>query len=99
MRDEIIGLFFFADKSITAPIYFNVLTEYMSPQLEWYQPQVIFKQDSAPLNWGLEVYEFLNETFPNSWIGCDGPVPRLPHSPDITLLDFFLWGYVKDIIY
>jgi hypothetical protein len=23
----------------------------------------------------------------------------LPRSPDITLLDFFLWGYTKDIVY
>ena len=31
---KIIGLFFFAEKSITAQIYLDVLAEYMSPQLE-----------------------------------------------------------------
>ena len=71
----------------------------MSPQLEQYQPQVIFQQDGALPYWGLEVRQFLNETFPDRWIGCDGPIPCLPHSPDITLLDFFLCRYVKDIIY
>jgi len=25
--------------------------------------------------------------------------PWPPRSPDITPLDFFLWGYVKDIVY
>jgi hypothetical protein len=29
------------------------------------------------------------------WIGRDGPMPWPPRSPDITPLDFFLWGYVK----
>ena len=47
----------------------------------------------------LHVREFLNETFPNRWIGRDGPIPWPPRSPDITPLDFFLWGYVKDIVY
>jgi hypothetical protein len=38
----------------------------------------------------------LDATFPNKWIGKDDPTPWPPLSPDITLLDFFLWGYVKD---
>ena len=28
----------------------------------------------------------------------DGPIPWPPRSPGITPLDFFLWGYVKDIV-
>ena len=43
--------------------------------------------------------QFLNETFPDRWIGRDGPISWPPRSPDITPLDFFLWGYVKDIVY
>ena len=31
------------------------------------------------------------------WKGWTDPWP--PHSLDITPLDFFLWGYVKDIVY
>ena len=99
MHDKIIGPFFFAEKSVTAQIYLDVLTEYMSPQLEQYQPQVIFQKDGAPSHWGLEIRQFLNETFPNRWIGRDGSIPWPPDSPDITSLDFFLWGYVKDIVY
>ena len=97
MHDKIIGLFFFVEKSSTAQIYLDVWTEYMSPQLEQYQQQVIFQQDGAPPHWGLEVGQFLNETFPDRWIGHDGLIPWPLCSPNITLLDFFLWGYVKDI--
>ena len=38
-------------------------------------------------------------TFPNRWIGGDGPTPWPPGLPDITPLDFFLWGYVKDKVF
>ena len=34
MRDKIVGPFFFAEKSITAQIYIDVLTEYVSSQLK-----------------------------------------------------------------
>ena len=95
MHDKIIGPFFFAEKSITAQIYLNILTEYMSPQLEQYQPQVIFQQDDAPPYWGFEVHQFLNETFPDRWIGHEGPFPWPPCSPDITPLDFFQWCNIR----
>ena len=41
----------------------------------------------------------MDATFPNRWIGRDGPTPWPPRSPDITPLDFFLWGYVKDKVF
>jgi hypothetical protein len=37
--------------------------------------------------------------FPGRWVGRDGPSPWSPRSPGITPLDFFLWGYVTDIVY
>jgi len=44
---------------------------------------------------------FLDATFPNNWIGRDGPTPWPPRSPDITPLDFFLWGvgHVNDKVF
>ena len=48
MHNKMIGPFFFAEKSTTAQIYLDVLAEYVSPQLEQYQPQVIFQQDAVP---------------------------------------------------
>ena len=41
----------------------------------------------------------LNEVFPNRWIGRGGPISWPPRSPDITPLDYFLWGYVKSKVY
>jgi hypothetical protein len=33
------------------------------------------------------------------WIGRDGPIAWPPRSPDLTPLEIFLWGYVKNIVY
>ena len=41
----------------------------------------------------------MDAAFPKRWVGRDGPTPCPPRSPDITPLDFFLWGYVKDKVF
>ena len=33
------------------------------------------------------------------WIEREGPTLWPPRSPDITPLDFFLWGYVRDKVF
>jgi hypothetical protein len=63
------------------------------------QPTVIFQQDGAPSHWGRIVRDYLDATFPNCWLGRDGSLAWPPRSPDITPLDSFLWGYVKDKVY
>jgi hypothetical protein len=37
--------------------------------------------------------------FPGCWVGHNGLIPWPPHSPDITPLDFFLWGYIQYIVF
>ena len=74
----------------------NYVGLYVAPQLEEFQPWLIFQKGGAPPHWGSHVRQFLDAAFPNRWIGRDGPTPWPPRSPDITPLDFFLWGYVKD---
>ena len=59
----------------------------------------MFQQDGAPPHWGSEVHRLLDATFPNRWTGRDGPTSWPPRSPDITSLDFFSWGYVKDKVF
>jgi hypothetical protein len=60
---------------------------------------VFFQQDGAPPHWSLTVRAFLNQHFPNRWIGRAGPISWPAKSPGITPCDFFLWGYVKDGVY
>ena len=37
--------------------------------------------------------------FPGRWTGRRGSVDWPPRSPDLTPLDFFLWGVLKDRVY
>lgn len=58
-----------------------------------------FQQDGAPAHNSRAVREYLDEQFPGRWIGNTGPVLWPARSPDLTPLDFFLWGYLKNRIY
>ena len=64
----------------------------------------IFQQDGAPSHWKLTVRAYLNENLPERWIGCGGEEDNSllkwpPGSPDLSPCDFFLWGYVKGLVY
>jgi len=45
------------------------------------------------------VRDYLNESFPNRWLGRGGPVAWPPRSPDLTPLDYYLWGHMKTLVY
>jgi len=44
------------------------------------------------------VREYLNESFPNRWLGHGGPVAWPPRSPDLTPL-YYVWGHMKTLVY
>jgi hypothetical protein len=98
-HNTVIGPFFFAEKTITGITYLDMLEQFALPQLSNLQPGIVFQQDGAPPHWNLNVRAFLDTTFPGRWIGRGGPIAWPPRSPDVTPLDFFMWGYVKNIVY
>lgn len=53
------------------------------------------QQDGASAHYGVNVRQYLNETFFDRWIGIRGTVEWAPRSPDLTPLDYFLWGVFK----
>jgi hypothetical protein len=42
---------------------------------------------------------WLDRQFPGYWFGRRGPVEWPPRSPDLTALDFHLWGHLKAMLY
>ncbi|GBN36143.1 hypothetical protein AVEN_260616-1 [Araneus ventricosus] len=82
--------------SMTSSIYFDMLQLYAVPQ---FPEDVVFQQDGAPPHYGNIVREFLDTTFPQRWIGRSAIMAWTSRSPDITPLDFYLWGYVKQHVY
>ncbi|GBM39058.1 hypothetical protein AVEN_119759-1 [Araneus ventricosus] len=99
MHNKVIGPFSFTEKSITTKIYLDLLQLFIAPQLEEFQPWIMFQHDGALPHWGSLVHDFLEETFPDRWIGRNGPTPWPPCSPDIILLDFFFWRYIKERVF
>lgn len=59
---------------------------------------MIFQQDGAPAHFSRRVREILDARFPDRWMGRGGPITWPPRSPDLNVLDFFVWGYIKNFI-
>lgn len=51
-----------------------------------------FMHDEAPAHFQNQVSSYLNARFPQWWIGRTSGFLWPPRSPDLNLLDFFLWG-------
>lgn len=63
---------------------------------------LIWMQDGASPHFG--GLPLLDEHFAGRWMGrgtrrFPAPYPWPPRSPDLTVADFFLWGYLKSKLY
>ena len=103
---KIYGPFFFAEKTVTGIVYLDMIESWLMPQLEadYGNDNFIFQQDGAPPHFHHDVRDFLNMRLRNRWVGRGGGVDKTflswpPRSPDLTPCDFFVWGYVKDVVY
>lgn len=92
----LIGPYFFHN-SVTGQTYLEMLRVFLWPQIR--RHRMLFQQDGAPPHYALPVRQWLDERFPERWIGRRGPYDWPARSPDLTPCDFFLWGYLKDTVY
>ncbi|GBL94128.1 hypothetical protein AVEN_185079-1 [Araneus ventricosus] len=58
-----------------------------------------FQHDGEPAHFSNDVRNYLNATFEALWIGRGGSVPWPSLSPDLSSLDYFLWGHLKSLVY
>ncbi|GFV24666.1 transposable element Tc3 transposase [Trichonephila clavipes] len=58
-----------------------------------------FQQDGATCHTARATIDLLKDTFGDRLISRFGPVNWRPRSCDLTPLDYFLWGYVKSLVY
>ncbi|PNF16851.1 hypothetical protein B7P43_G06773 [Cryptotermes secundus] len=61
--------------------------------------QMCFQHDGAPPHYTQHVRHYLDESFPNHWLGSGGAVAWPLRSPDLTPLDYYLWGHMKTLVY
>lgn len=102
LGERIIGPYFFGG-SLTGAMYLNFLQNDLPELLEnvplHTRRNLWIQHDGAPPHFCVPVRDFLNQHYPNRWIGRGGPIPWPPRSPDLTKPDYFLWGFVKNIVY
>ncbi|GFW30704.1 gag-Pol polyprotein [Trichonephila clavipes] len=68
----------------------------------YYSPgdkKLLFQQDGATCPTARATIDLLKDTFGDRLISRFGPVNWPPRSCDLTRLDYFLWGYVKSLVY
>ncbi|CAB0042120.1 unnamed protein product, partial [Trichogramma brassicae] len=103
LGDRLVGPVFF-DGPLNGEMYLDMLRNELPRLLEenpvahlnmWWQ------QDGASPHNARPVTDCLNEMFGRRWIGYRARGVRKwpPRSPDLTPLDFYLWGRLKDICY
>jgi hypothetical protein len=97
----LIGPVFF-EGNVTGASYLQVL------QIEFWliiqrfvnHEHIRFMQDGAPLHFARQVRTWLNENFEDRWMGRNSPnMPWPSRLPDLSPMDFFLWGYIKSLVY
>lgn len=101
-RNRLVGPVFY-EGTLTGRRYLELL-ESILPDFEDDLPLVDlrslwFQHDGAPAHRPAAVQRLLTDTFGQRIIGYGGSVEWPPRSPDLTPLDFFLWGYLKDQVY
>ncbi|GFX11972.1 uncharacterized protein TNCV_2997561 [Trichonephila clavipes] len=100
----IIGPYFKNDEghnvTVNGDRYRAMITNFFIPELNNHDVQELwFQQDGATCLTARATIDLLKDTFGDRLISRFEPVNWPPRSCDLTPLDYFLWGYVKSLVY
>ncbi|GFX16604.1 DUF4817 domain-containing protein [Trichonephila clavipes] len=101
----IIGPYFFKNDgghnvTVNGDRYRAMITNFFIPELNNHDVQQLwFQQDGATCHTARATIDLLKDTFGDRLISRFGPVNWPPRSCDLTPLDYFLWSYVKSLVY
>ncbi|GFX12675.1 uncharacterized protein TNCV_3157961 [Trichonephila clavipes] len=106
----LLGPFFFEETThndpvtctVTTRMYKNMLENFVAPQMLQHQclDSITFMQDGAPPHIGLCEQQFLRQHFNNDRVISRAfPTAWPPRSPDLKPCDFWLWEYLKNLVY
>lgn len=102
----IVGPYFFEEGGTTVTVtsarYVEMLNNFLRPQLERLRVnmrEMWFQQDGATAHTARASMEVVRQMFPGHVISRFGDVSWPPRSPDLSICDFFLWGYLKSKVY
>ena len=100
----IIGLYFFDENERALTVneirYRDMIEEFFLPSLEETDIRdVRFQQDGATAHTARDSLGLLRSIFPDPLISLRGNLPWPARSPDLAPFGFFLWGYLKSLVY
>ncbi|GFV85766.1 putative transposable element [Trichonephila clavipes] len=101
----IIGPYFFKtdeghNVTVNGDRYRAMITNFFIPELNNHDVQELWLQpDGATCHTARATIDLLKDTLGDRLILRFGPVNWPPRSCDLTPLDYFLWGYVKSLVY
>lgn len=101
----VIGPYFFEnDAAVSVTVnglrYRKMITDFFWPEVEGKDTEnFYFQQDGATCHTNRETITLLQSMFPGRVISRNGDFNWPPRSCDLSPLDFFLWGYLKDRVY
>ncbi|GFV82175.1 uncharacterized protein TNCV_2790731 [Trichonephila clavipes] len=58
-----------------------------------------FQHDEAPAHFSADVRNASDTAYPGELIGRGNPVNWPARSPELSCLDFFLWGHMRNFVY
>ncbi|GFW93979.1 DUF4817 domain-containing protein [Trichonephila clavipes] len=77
-----------------------MITNFFIPELNNHDVQELwFQQNGATCHTARATIDLWKDTFGDRLISRFGPVNWPPRSCDLTQLAYFLWGYVKSLVY
>ena len=88
---------YFSDETVTGSTHRQIFVDYAWPQLQC--KRLYFQHNGAAPHYALIEEKRLDEEFPGRWIVRHGPFDWPAPSPDLTPCEFFLWIYLKDIVF
>ena len=80
--------------------YREMITSFFLPRIEEMNVEGMwFQQDGATCHTARETIQLLHQSFPGRVISRFGDQNWPRRSCDLTPLDFFLWGFLKSMVY
>jgi hypothetical protein len=77
----------------------NFETDYLDNLPLAVRRNLFYQHDGAPPHGSYLIDNFLQNVFDDRWIANNGPFLWPPRSPDLSVLDFFIWGTIKNRVY
>ena len=101
---SVIGPYFFEEDghtvSVTSARYVQMLNNFLAPELARRGiANIWFQQDGATAHTARMSMGVVQEMFPGRVLSRNGDLSWPARSPDLTMCDYFLWGYLKSKVY